>query len=209
MDAMTLGMAILFGGLTGAAAETEGTPLPARQARAVIGRMMVTELFLGSAEEAESRSVGRYFSRREYARLRGNPVLGYWDVGAFRWVGGERLAWDGIRNAHPSARSITSRAWGSAMRLVADKQGIHLSPDASVRLEGACVAAVVDATNQEPVPGVLLELRVKSPTGILLYRVAVGKATVEDAMGAALELVLSFSRSQETAERGVSREPAR
>jgi hypothetical protein len=57
---------------------------------------------------------------------------------------------------------------------------------------------VVDRSAEEPVPGVLVELRIKSPTGVLLYRVSMGKPTVEDAMGAALDLVLRFSRALPT-----------
>ena len=52
--------------------------------------------------------------------------------------------------------------------------------------------AVISPTPEEPVPGVLLEVRLRSARGTALYRVAVGKATVEDAMGAALELVIYF-----------------
>jgi hypothetical protein len=39
---------------------------------------------------------------------------------------------------------------------------------------------------------VLLEVRLRSSRGTALYPVAVGKATVEDAMGAALDLAISF-----------------
>jgi hypothetical protein len=171
--------------------------LPVGQAAALLDRMLVTEPFLGSREERENRrSVGRHFSRGEYARLRGNPLLGYWDEGGFRWPSGQTsVAWAGVINVHPSSRPIGSRSWTVAFREVARRQGLIIRDASSVRIQGACVGAVVDPSSREPVPGVLLELRVSSPTGTLLYRVGVGKATVEDAMGAALELVVRFART--------------
>ena len=205
-----LGTAVFFSTLLAAGGDTGAVPLPDRQTRAMLGRMMVTERFVGSGEEREGRgAVGRYFSRQEYARLHGNPVLGYWDVGTFAWVGGRKIVWGGIRAGHRSARLISRRAWDAAIRQVATKQGLELRPDAGVLVEGACVAAVVDATEREPVPGVLLEVRLKSPSGTLLYRVGVGKATVEDAMGAALDLVIAFGRSLEEPGEGVARGTAR
>jgi hypothetical protein len=200
---MMLGPSVLVVVLLGAEPDLRPAPLPARQAHALLDRLMVTEPYVGSAEERETRSsTGRHFSRGEYARLRGNPLLGYWDVGTFAWTGGEKLAWDGIRTAHRSARPITARAWTAAIRQVVQRQGLTLSMDAEVRFEGACVAAVIDSTEREPVPGVLLEVRLKSPGGVLLYRVGVGKATVEDAIGAALDVVVRFGRSLKTASNG-------
>lgn len=172
-------------------------PLPAGQAAALVQRMLVTEHFKGSREErANRRSVGRHFSQDEYARLRGNPILGYWDEGGFQWPSGAAtVAWAGISNIHPSCRPIRSRSWAVAFREVVRRQGLAIRNDSSVGIQGACVGAVVDRSPREPVPGVLVELRVSSPTGTLLYRVGVGKATVEDAMGAALELVVRFART--------------
>ena len=171
--------------------------LPAGQAEAVLQRMLDTEAFVGSQEEREERrSVARHFSAAEYARLKGNPLLGYWDEGGFRWPASQAsIAWDGIRNLHPSSRPIGRRSWEVAFKAVARKHGLTVKPSSPIRVQGACVGAVVDRSEREPVPGVLLELRVSSPTGTLLYRVGVGKATVEDAMGAALELAVTFARS--------------
>jgi hypothetical protein len=212
VDAVMLGASVLIVVLLGAEQEQDlrPLPLPARQAHALLDRLMVTEPYVGSAEEREAKgSTGRHFSRGEYARLRGNPLLGYWDAGTFAWTGGEKLAWDGIRTAHRSARPITMRAWDAAIRQVARRQGLTLSMNAEVRLEGACVAAVIDSTEREPVAGVLLEVRLKSPGGVLLYRLGVGKATVEDAIGAALDVVVRFSRSLMTASNGGPSGPAR
>ena len=172
--------------------------LPERHAQAVLDRMLATEPFVESAEHRALRSkTGRYFSRQEHARLHGNPLLGYLDIGTFAWSG-RLLAFDGIRGAHRSARGITGAAWAAAVAKVAARHGLELSQGAHLRLEGGCVAAVIDPGSNEPVPGVLLELRLKSPSGTLLYRVGMGKASVEDAMGAALDLVISFARSLET-----------
>jgi hypothetical protein len=182
---------------------TGGPELPAARAQALVERMMSTEAFVGSANDKESRgTTGRYFTRAEYQRLRGNPLLGYWDVGGFSWAGGARVGWRGIRASHPSARPISAQAWTTAFRVAAAASGLEEDPKARVQVEGGCVAAVVDGSSDEPVPGVLIELRLKSPTGVLLYRVSVGKPTVEDAMGAALDLVLRFSRALPTGGEG-------
>jgi hypothetical protein len=188
-----------------------GVPeLPPARAKALLERMMSTEDFVGSANEREGRKTsGRYFARAEYQRLRGNPLLGYWDVGEFSWAGGARVAWRGIRPSHPSARPIASQAWASAFRIAAAASGLEEDSGAPVQVEGGCVAAVVDRSAEEPVPGVLIELRIKSPTGVLLYRVSMGKPTVEDAMGAALDLVLRFSRALPTRAGEGGRGPAR
>jgi hypothetical protein len=190
-----IGLVTVFSALLMVAERDTAPPLPRQQLQAVVERMLVTEPFLGSDEERSTRrSVARYFSRQEYMRLRGNPLLGYWDVGTFRWRG-RQLAFGGVRNVHPSARPISAAAWTAAVEQVARRNGLDVTANAPVRLEGGCVGAVVDATEREPVPGVLVELRLEGPTGTLLYRVGMGKATVEDAIGAALDLVLRFARS--------------
>jgi hypothetical protein len=184
--------AILSLALVGLAQEG-AVPLPEPQTLAMVGRMLVTESFVGSQEEREGRGrTGRYFTPAEYARLRGNPVLGYWDVGSFAWSDRGSIGWGGIHARHASAREIRSRAWDATIRQVARKHGLRVTAAADVRVEGACVAAVVDPTPEEPVPGVMIEVRLRSPHGTALYRVAVGKGTVEDAMGAALDLAIAF-----------------
>lgn len=196
--------------LCGEVSSPGGPELPPDRAQALLERMMSTEDFVGSANEKEScKTTGRYFTRAEYRRLRGNPLLGYWDIGGFSWAGGAHVAWRGIRPSHPSARAISAQAWGAAFRIAAKASGLEEDAEARVQVEGGCVAAVVDPSSDEPVPGVLIELRVKSPTGVLLYRVSVGKPTVEDAMGAALDLVLRFSRGLSAGGSEGERGPAR
>jgi hypothetical protein len=202
VDAVMLAASLIGTLLLAQAAHREGLT-SGRTSQAIVARLLESEAYLGSEEERQSRgSASRFFSRAEYSRLRGNPMLGYWDAGTFTWTGGGRVAWGGVRSLHRSARPIRGAAWAAAFRQVAARQGLQVTPDADVRLEGACVAAVVDPTIEEPVAGVLLELRVESPAGTLLYRVSMGKASVEDAMGAALELVMVFARSFAPARKG-------
>ena len=109
-------------------AQEGGAPLPEAQTLAMVRRMLVTESFIGSREEREGRGrSGRYFSPDEYARLRGNPLLGYWDAGSFAWVDRRTIAWGGIRARHPSARAIRSRAWDATIRQVARKRGLRVA----------------------------------------------------------------------------------
>ncbi|HEY0714833.1 MAG TPA: hypothetical protein VGF45_19285 [Polyangia bacterium] len=127
--------------------------------------------------------------------MRGNPLLGYWHSSSFRWGAEKTVAWGGIKSSHRSCSAISAKAWAAAFRVAATKAALTVSPAASIEVSGGCVGAVIDPSPSEPVPGVLLELRMKGATGTLLYRVGVGKPTVEDAMGAALELVLRFGQN--------------
>lgn len=169
-------------------------PLTEKQESQIAARFWETEPFVGSATAKEQReSVGRYFRQVDYDLLRGNPVIGYWHVGRFRWEG-HRVAWGGIRAASSSAKRVGKGAWEAAFRRVVQRQGLVSDPKAPIRIYGACVWAVIDPTADEPVPGVVLEIRMKSPYGLLRYRLALGKATVEDAIGASLDYLISFGR---------------
>lgn len=152
-----------------------------------------TEPFLRSAEaKQEPQSLNRFFHRPEYDRLVGNPVLGYWSAGGFRWQG-VRVAWDGIESVAPSARPITRKAWDVAFQYVAQRRGLVLDRAAPIRIRGACVAAVVHPTPEEPVRGVLLEVRVEGPGGQMLYRFGMGRPTLEDAVGAAIDVAIGLA----------------
>jgi len=137
----------------------------------------------------------RFFRAGDYARLHGNPVIGYWDARGFKWTG-TRVAWDGVVSVAPSARRITKRAWDAAFAHVARQQGLTVDPKAPIRIRGACVAAVVRPSVAEPNRGVLIELRIDGPKGAFLYRLGVGKPTLEDAVGASLDWAIAFARAQ-------------
>jgi hypothetical protein len=148
--------------------------------------------FLDSDEaRTETDTLHRYFQDADYRRLRGNPILGYWDAAGFIWRGLE-VTWLGIRTA-PGCGGISPAAFDAAFRYVAKRRGLKVLPGAPIRLAGKCVWAVVDGTEAEPVPGVLLEVRVESATGVLRYRFGMGKPAVEDAVGAAVDFILGFA----------------
>jgi hypothetical protein len=147
--------------------------------------------FLESAEaRGELATLHRYFDENDYRRLRGNPVLGYWDLNGFRWAG-RRATFD-VRSVTGCAR-VTASAWRAALRYAFRKHHLELVAGAPIRFEGACIVAVVEPTRQEPVPGVLLEMRVTGPDGQLRYRFGMGKPTVEDAVGAAADFIVGFA----------------
>jgi hypothetical protein len=182
---------------------------PPATAQAMAKRMLDAEPYVGSDEQKETAGqTGKFFSPQELQLLHGNPMLGYWHVGTFAWAEGMKVSWGGIQSAHRSCRSIRPQAWAIAFAHVAKTAGLVVSPEAAVQMSGGCVGAVIDPSAREPVPGVLLELRVKSPSGTLLYRIAMGKPTVEDAMGAALDVALQFSRNVAT-EKGSARANSR
>lgn len=177
-----------------ATAEEGRVPWTPEQMTSFVRRLNEREPFAGSREaRLHGDSLGRFFGWKEYQLLRGNPVYGYWAEGGFRWVGA-RVAFDGIKPIGRSAQQITSRAWEAAFRYVAKKNGWVIDQRAPVRVRGACLGAVLDPGLDEPNRGVVLELRVESPTGPFLYRFGMGKPTIEDAIGASLDWALRFAR---------------
>lgn len=164
--------------------------LTPQQAATLWQRLGAKEPFLDSAEfHSEPQSLYRFFDRGDYAKLWGNPVLGYTCPGRFKWVGA-RVAWRGISPVTPDAAAVTAKAWDEAFRIIARKRNWVIDPKAPIRVSGACVGAVLEPSREEPFRGVCIEVRVASPTGILLYRFSVAKPTIEDAVGAALDWVL-------------------
>jgi hypothetical protein len=77
---------------------------------------------------------------------------------------------------------------------VAKKQGLVVDKNAPMRVRGACVDAVAVPNMQQPNPGVKLEIRVESPTGVLKWRYSLGKPTLETAVGASVDLALLFAQ---------------
>lgn len=144
------------------------------------------------AESDEAKSVegkqtmGLFFSDKEYRLLRGNPVLGYWDAKGFKWSG-TRIAWDGVVSKGGRCKAITGAAWNAAMKYVAQKHGLVIDHQAPMRMRGACVWAVVEASVKEPVRGVVMEMRLDSPTGSFRWRYSRGNPTIEGAVGASIE----------------------
>ena len=183
--------------LAAAVSGTQPAPpsLKPEQIKGLASRVLDRQPFLQSTDAREERqTLRRYFGPVEYEKLRGNPVLGYWDASRFRWAG-RVVTWGGIVSAARSAGPISAQGWQAAFRQVAGRQGLTIAAAAPMRIEGACVAAVIDPSKDEPVPGVLLELRITSPAGVLSHRFGIGKPTVEEAMGAALDFAISFART--------------
>jgi hypothetical protein len=165
------------------------------QGARILARLGDREPFLVSREaERHPYSLGRFFLPADYRRLRGNPVYGYWADDGFRWTG-TRVAWDGIEAVLPSAKPIKRRAWNAAFAHVARKHGLVIDRRAPIRVRGACIAAVSDPSVEEPNRGVILELRMESPSGRFWYRFGMGKPTLEDAVGASLDWAVSFART--------------
>jgi hypothetical protein len=163
------------------------------QAEALAVRLGERRPFLESQEARKERAtLGQFFKDPDYRVLRGNPLLGYWDRGGFAWSG-DRVAWEGIESA-AGCRRVQRTAWDRAFAYAVKKAGLVVDPAAPIRVRGACVWAVVEASADEPVPGVLLEIKVAGGKGLLRYRFGMGKATVEDAIGAAVELVVAFAK---------------
>lgn len=161
-----------------------------QQAMALWQRLGAREPFLESAEaHAEPQSLYRFFDRKDYVKLQGNPVLGYYCPGGFKWTG-NRVAWKGISPVTPDAAAVTAKAWEEAFRVIAQKRGWIIDARAPIRISGACVGAVLEPSPEEPFRGVCIEVGVTSPTGTLLYRYSVAKPAIEDAVGAALDWVL-------------------
>jgi hypothetical protein len=161
------------------------------QAEPLIRRILEREPFLASEEaRQEKQSLGHFFERRDYEALQGNPILGYWDAGTFRWTG-VRVAWEGITSVG-SAKPITQKAWDTAFAYAVKKRRLVVDKSAPIRVRGVCVGAVM-AQGRGSRPGVALEIRVESPTGAFRGRFGIGKASIEDAVGASMDRLLGFA----------------
>lgn len=166
-----------------------------KQAALIMGRIEARESFLDSAEaRKEPQSLYKFFYKPDYLQLRGNPVIGYYAAEKFKWEG-NRVAWLGIKPATADAKPIQAQAWDAAFRVVARLRGLVIDPNAPIKVQGACVGAVIEPTMQSPFRGVCIEMRITSPSGVMLHRFSVGKPEIEDAVAASLDWVLSFARA--------------
>lgn len=166
-----------------------------KQAVQFMNRIEAREAFLDSGEaRTEPQSLYRFFYKPEYLQLRGNPVIGYYSAEKFKWEG-NRVAWLGIKPVTADARPIQPQAWDAAFRLVAKLRGLVIDKDAPIKIQGACVGAVVNPTMDSPYRGVCIEVRITSPSGTMLHRFSVGKPEIEDAVAASVDWVVNFSRA--------------
>jgi hypothetical protein len=176
--------------------EHKTTPWTPEQGARMVQRLGEREAFLASKEAANHpESLNLFFGQNDYRVLRGNPVYGYWDEGQFEWSG-RHVAWDGIVPVARSARAITPRAWRAAFTYIAKQRGLVVDQKAPIRIQGACLAAILDPGLDEPNRGVVLELLIASPTGPFRYRFGMGKPTIEDAIGASLDWAVGFAMVQ-------------
>jgi len=137
--------------------------------------------------EAGLRTMGLFFTDADYRTLKGNPVYGYWNARGFKWTG-NRIAWDGVVPVGRSCKANTAPAWDAAFAYVAKKHGLVVDAKAPMRMRGACVGAVTETSPQRPVLGVVMEIRLDSPTGAFRWRYTRGNPTLEGAVGASIEL---------------------
>ena len=171
----------------------EALPLTQEQTAKLLERALAREPFVPDGRNAaDPATLGKFFSDVQYEKLRGNPFLGYWDSGSFRWSG-RRVAWGGMRPVGDAAGAISAKAWRMAFEVVARKRGLVVDDGASIRVEGACVAANLLPSKERPAPMVGLELKYVGSSGTLLHRVALPKPTVEEAMAATLDFSLGFA----------------
>lgn len=146
-----------------------------------------------SAHEA---TVGRFFRREDYKLIKGNPILGYWRVDGFRWTG-DAIALDGLESAARACDGLTEEHWRPVIEVVAAKHGLAVRRDARIRLQGACVDAKILSSREDPGSGVELELKLTNAEGgQLLYRLRMGKPSIAEAMGAAIDQVVMFAKGR-------------
>lgn len=164
------------------------------QAAEILKRIGDSENFMASAEaHEEPQSLYQFFQKPEYLVIRGNPVVGYYSAKTFKWEG-NRVAWLGFKPGKGDAQAISPKAWDAAFRIVAKLRGLTIDPKAPIKIQGACVGAVMEPTIDSPYRGVCIEVKFSSPTGQMYHRFSVGKPTIEDAIGASLDFVVTFAR---------------
>lgn len=189
---LALGLPLVAQAPAPAPAPGDVTP---KQAVQMLGRVEARESFLDSGEaHSEPQSLYRFFHKPEYFQLRGNPVIGYYAAEKFKWEG-NRVAWLGIKPATTDAKAIQPQAWDAAFRVVAKLRGLVADPNAPIKIQGACVGAVLEPTFEAPYRGVCIEIRITSPSGTMLHRFSVGKPEIEDAVAASLDFVVNFARA--------------
>jgi hypothetical protein len=152
------------------------------------------EPFLGSKEyQRIPRTLNLFFKDREYSRLKGNPVIGYYVAeDGFRWEDKD-VAFDGIASVGLGTKLITPKAWEAAANIVCSRRNLNISPTAKVRISGGTVYVNPKPTQARPVADIIVEFKVSSPTGVILYRKGGSGATLGDAIGQCLDHVVNFS----------------
>jgi hypothetical protein len=189
-------VALGTGGGLGLAAGTQQEGLTLEQTKVLLNKAMERRPFSKAPRAAQApETLGRFFRSKDYDEIRGNPILGYWDLGTFRWEG-ESVAWDGIKGVTRETSVISEEAWRKAFDLVLAKHRLRRDDRAAVRVRGACVAAKITGSAQDPGTGVEVELELSSPSGVLRYRLVMGKPTIGETLGASLDWVVSFARTE-------------
>jgi hypothetical protein len=149
--------------------------------------------FTGSEEWKDrdaKRTINRYFKQSDYEKLVGNTSFGWSYPGKFLW----KKEWNEVEfvpfvPAVPEAQFIRPQAWGDAMLLVAKRLGLTVRPGAPIKITGGVVGVYLG-----DIPSVVVEVKIVSPTGTLLFRGGFGKFKLSDAIGAAIEFVVNFGR---------------
>ena len=149
--------------------------------------------FLKSEEAQAKETLGLFFGRKDYELIKGNPVFGYWGASGFKWVG-KKVAWGGVVSKGTRCKVISEKAWNAAFSYVVRKHGLLVEADAPMKFQGACVYAVVTSSKSEPDHGLVMELRLESPTGTFRYRYSRANPTLEDAIGSAIELPILLAQ---------------
>jgi len=154
--------------------------------------LFVREPYFGSwmhKQKEYAKTHGHFFTTEEYRKLEGNPAIGYFYVGNFKWLPNQKaISIEPFAPTTPDTNVIKPEAWQTAASLVCKKYGLTQRPDAPIKISGALVAV-----NLEKPYGVYLEVRVSSPHGTLLYRGGIGKATLGDAVGASLDFIVAYA----------------
>ena len=159
-----------------------------------LGRKLSERLpFLKSEDVQAKETMGLFFGRKDYELIKGNPVFGYWGASGFKWVG-KKVAWGGVASKGMRCKAISEKAWNAAFSYVVKKHGLLVEADAPMKFQGACVYAVVSPSKTERHHGLVMELKLESPTGIFRYRYSRANPTLEDAIGSAIELPILLAQ---------------
>lgn len=144
-------------------------------------------------------TMGKFLGRKEYARMSGNTLIGYWWVSPnFLWKSEYKsIEFTAPIGVHPSSKAIQPAAWDKALQIYSGIRGWHVGGPAPIKITGAVVGATLDP-KEDHTRGyaTICEWRIQSPEGgELVYRYAVMKPSLGAAIGANLDWVLSFASS--------------
>ena len=129
---------------------------------------------------------GHFFKPSDYAKLIGNPIIGYYYYGKFVWDSKWRDVYiEPFLPTVPETKIVNPDAWKVVYGIVCKKFGLKQVPkeNAKIRISGRVISIDPDRN------GLTCEIKIESPTDTMLYFMGMKKKDMGNAMGALFSYV--------------------